>query len=1232
MEPPSSDVALFGGMNEPYIPFCAGPEHPSLVRHSQTSKLASPPAISEDDLNTLLAPELREGGIVSAVQLDAIALGRKAHLASRAFLVGDSTGLGKGRTGVGALWNGFLLDSADKVGRRAVYFSTAQVLETLQRDVSDFGIDVAVVDLRNSRSLPRDRDVILFVSYLSLTNKAKAGSEPHLEFIQRFVSEAPNANTVPLVIDEAHAVKNCHGTGASGSAKAALQLFTNLRDASRMTFMSATPASCIEHLRLYAPFVGFVGPGGAFSGFDRLVTKLGSNKDTSSLEFLSAELVATGSYVARTLAYDGVEFSEEIVPMTERWRAQHDAATRIFDALLATGLFEGKARRARFYNTSLRFFKSLLLTGKVDRTIEIARGRLAKGMQVVVSMSGTGEAAAARAIKKRKQAEGLDDDDPIDVVDAGVRDTLFGLLNDAVDNHNEDVQEYFDISEKEGDLDWRLESFDHRAELWRGKHVLVRRMLDPLAKFRCFEGAIGKVTDVCNEASVKVQFLHGLVRNRGIPECYMVGGETKMELRLRELAALRDLPSNEEFGNTVGFQLYALRREAVCIDLPDASALDLLKHGLGGRPAVAELTGRSDFVERDHRGEWVARKRDQGMLEERAAFQAGEKRAAVLSLAMSSGIDLHADSPDSARRCQILFELPWSAEKAMQQIGRVHRARQVSAPEYVLVSSDRGFEARFSATVGARLSQLGAISSGDRETLTTSSRLRLRGTDELDAEHFVSTRAKEAVSALFKDPAYRTLFERMGLRDLDSLTGKQFMNRAMALPCEDSDTMFRAFVDGVLDAIAYAEQHGSMSKPIEMLHVDGERVRRTTTLVSPSLGAEIHVFRVDAGLTFADADAKRREKLASGVPESKVFFAYMSNVPILVWHRTQRQFVQFLPLGQTRHTIVNYLPEPVAADATFQSAWKHVYDDGNHQEPRVVLKRVLMLPSLRTLAVLGPSKTTRLAKVTFADGQRTLGVDLGTESGSWISQATLHRHGFATAEEHRYREERAAAEAAAAAAAEAARIAAGPVHELPTMGVQAGAGAVAGAAPTPTPRPRPPPPPPRRRILPDSVRPWASAPRPPPPPPPRNTGSEVQLFTSRSAASGYHGVKKCGNGYTAVYGRTNHYIGHFPTAKEAAIAYAKYVRTPPTPAHAVALASARATARATAPPPAAPPAAPPVARSAYFSASTDAAPALPPIGSSHHGKRPADSEDSEAKRPRAEEKEKGGGGVGRDCV
>jgi hypothetical protein len=142
----------------------------------------------------------------------------------------------------------------------------------------------------------------------------------------------------------------------------------------------------------------------------------------------------------------------------------------------------------------------------------------------------------------------------------------------------------------------------------------------------------------------------------------------------------------------------------------------------------------------------------------------------------------------------------------------------------------------------------------------------------------------------------------------------------------------------------------------------------------------------------------------------------------------------------------------------------------------------------------------------------------------------------------------------------------------------------------------------------------------------------VQLFTSRSAASGYHGVQKCGNGYTAVYGRTNHYIGHFPTAKEAAIAYAKYVRTPPTPAHAVALASARATARATAPPPAAPPAAPPVARSAYFSASTDAAPALPPIGSSHHGKRPADSEDSEAKRPRAEEKEKGGGGVGRDCV
>ena len=395
-------------MNEPYEPFTPGVPHPTPVRHTQTSKLAKPNAISDAEMETLLAPELR-GGVLSAVQLDAVVLARRAHLQNQAFLVGDSTGIGKGRTGVGSAYNGLLLDAREVVGRRVVYFSTAKVIEALMRDVRDFRLSAKVVDLRSSRGIPRGSDCILFVSYYSLPNKSKGGSETNAEFVARFIREAPNAGTVPLIIDESHNVKNCHGKGAAKSAAAAFQLFQNVRDETRMTFMSATPASCIEHLRLYAPFVGFVGSGsapGAFPSFDRLLTKLGSNKDASSLEFLSAEAVRTGCMVSRTLGFDGVEFSQHTVEMSEAWCAQHDAATEVFDAILATGLFGGMKRSGLFYSASLRFFKSLVLNGKVAQTLEVARDRLRKGMQVVVAMMGTGEAASARAVKKSREGNG----------------------------------------------------------------------------------------------------------------------------------------------------------------------------------------------------------------------------------------------------------------------------------------------------------------------------------------------------------------------------------------------------------------------------------------------------------------------------------------------------------------------------------------------------------------------------------------------------------------------------------------------------------------------------------------------------------------------------------------------------------------------------------------------------------------------------------------------------------
>ncbi|KAL7535756.1 hypothetical protein ACHAXR_006716, partial [Thalassiosira sp. AJA248-18] len=191
------------------------------------------------------------------------------------------------------------------------------------------------------------------------------------------------------------------------------------------------------------------------------------------------------------------------------------------------------------------------------------------------------------------------------------------------------------------------------------------------------------------------------------------------------------------------------------LDLP-ANPLDRLLNELGGPDKVAELTGRKtrqveiyDAMEDKKKVIFEKRKGegrlDQINIEEKNHFQSGAKKIAILSEAASTGISLQADKrvKNQDRRVHITLELPWSADKAIQQLGRTHRSNQSSGPIYKFLISDVGGEKRFASAVARRLALLGALTQGDRRATGSANSLGL-GSFDMDNRY-----GKNALKSMF---------------------------------------------------------------------------------------------------------------------------------------------------------------------------------------------------------------------------------------------------------------------------------------------------------------------------------------------------------------------------------------------------------------------------------------------------------------------------------------------------
>ncbi|XP_074572965.1 protein FORGETTER 1 [Curcuma longa] len=913
-----------------------GRPHPDAVVETSSLSAVQPP---EPTYHLKIMDELDKSNALSCLQIETLVYACQRHLhylqngARAGFFIGDGAGMGKGRTIAGLIWENW------QHGRcKALWVSVGSDLKfDARRDLDDVG--ASCIEVHALNKLPYSKldskavgikDGVVFLTYSSLIASSEKGRSRLVQLLQWCGSDFDGL----VVFDECHKAKNLipeAGSQPTRTGEAVLDIQARLPEA-RFVYCSATGASEPRNMG-YMVRLGLWGAGTCFPQFQDFLGALDKG-GVGALELVAMDMKARGMYVCRTLSYKGAEFEVLEAPLEEGMMDMYKKAAEFWAELRVellsanTFLSEEKPNSSQvwrlYWASHQRFFRHMCMSAKVPAAVRLAKQALAEGKCVVIGLQSTGEARTEEFVTKY----GLELEDFV----SGPRELLLKL-----------VEENYPVPPKP-------DSFGEESvkELQRKRHsatpgVSFKERQRKTAKWNVtsdtdsFEESLSEsdlestesdeefqICEICNTEEDKKLLLRCSCCARLVHpgclvppwtdlvsddwSCYSCKEKTDEYFKARDVY-VAELMKRYEAALERKTKILDIIRS---LDLPN-NPLDDLIDKLGGPENVAEMTGRRGMLLRASGGKGViyqARSTKEVAMEmvnmhEKQLFIDGKKLVAIISEAGSAGVSLQADrrALNQKRRVHITLELPWSADRAIQQFGRTHRSNQASAPQYRLLFTYLGGEKRFASIVAKRLESLGALTQGDR-----------RAGLSLSAFNYDSNYGKKALMMMYRgimeqDPlpvlppgcsseepatiqefityAKAALISVGIVRDTVICSGKdggkvsgrivdsdmhdvgRFLNRILGLPPDIQNRLFELFVS-ILDLTVHnAQNEGQFDSGIIDIKANSIELQGSprTVHVDNLSGAStvLFTFSVDRGMTWESAKSLLEERQKDGV-------------------------------------------------------------------------------------------------------------------------------------------------------------------------------------------------------------------------------------------------------------------------------------------------------------------------------------------------------------------------------